>query len=520
MSNNILKFVFCSTCLLSSSALLAADLAEQESWTSFRNGGLSTATGSYSTQWTESKGIAWQRETIGYGQSAPVIFQGKIYLTTVVGPMKEFCQITCLDLKSGRELWSEEFEASTQVASNYMQARAAPTPLVDEAGVYAFFEGGDLIACSHTGDTLWSQNLAEKYGPFQNNHGLGSSPAQTAELILLNLEHRGPSYLLAIEKETGSLRWKAERPSANSWTSPIIVHRANGTSVVVSSAGAVTAYAIESGVRLWETDGVEGNSVPSPTFDGKHLLIGARLPEFGSTVEAARSNFCLQLQDDRFEVSWRADKVVSDYASPIIAENCAYYLNKVGVLTCLDMATGQPHYTKRLGVECWATPLVADGLVYFFGKSGETIVIKAGKSFERVAVNQLWDTTNPPKPESYVEHQGAGGHSSHGSSGGGRRLGMIDTLLKGDANDDGILTLEEIPEQFKTMFPRVDLNSDGNLDGEELKAMAESFRKRRAGSREGARDPIVYGVAAAEGTIVVRTGTRVYAIRETKEVTP
>ena len=97
---------------------------------------------------------------------------------------------------------------------------------------------------------------------------------------------------------------------------------------------------------------------------------------------------------------------------------------------------------------------------------------------------------------------------------------MIAALMKGDANQDGILTKEEIPEPFQAMLPRVDLNADGSLDADELKAMEESFRQRREGSREGARDPIVYGIAAAEGTIVVRTGTRVYGIRPNAEVAP
>lgn len=93
-------------------------------------------------------------------------------------------------------------------------------------------------------------------------------------------------------------------------------------------------------------------------------------------------------------------------------------------------------------------------------------------------------------------------------------------LTKADANQDGILTKDEIPEPFQAMLPRVDLNGDGSLDAEELKAMEESFRKRREGSREGARDPIVYGIAAADGTIVVRTGTRLYAISKNLEVSP
>ena len=512
--------MLCVACLSLPSRSVAGDLEEATNWTSFRNGGHSMASGELPIEWSATDGVAWELELTGYGQSTPVVFQGRVYVTSVVGPKKEGVRVTCLDLTSGDEIWSKQFDSATQGESNYMHSRAAPTPAVDEHGVYAFFEGGDLISLAHDGATRWEKDLAEKYGPFQNNHGLGSSLAQSDELVFLNLEHQGPSRFVAIDKKSGETRWEVERPSGSSWTSPIVISSSSGESVVVSSAGSVTAYEVNSGKEQWTIDGLEGNSVPSPTFDGMNLLIGARLPELGSTAEAGKSNLCMVLNDDgQFDIRWRATKVFSDYASPVATDGCVYYLNKAGVLFCLDLATGESHYTERLGVECWATPLVADGRVYFFGKNGETVVIKSGPTFEKVAVNQLWDLSNPPKPESYVEFQGSG-HGHGGPGGEGGRGGMIAALMKGDANQDGILTKEEIPEPFQAMLSRVDLNADGSLDADELKAMEESFRQRREGSREGARDPIVYGIAAAEGTIVVRTGTRVYGIRTNSEVAP
>lgn len=515
----IIRLMVFAVCSFQLSLCSAEELQGKKNWTSFRNGGDSKLTGELPTKWSASDGIAWERELTGYGQGTPVIYQGKVYVTSVVGPMKEVSRVTCFDLANGNEIWSEAFDSATQSESNYMHSRAAPSPTVDQDGVYAFFEGGDLVSLAHDGEKKWSKNLSEMYGPFKNNHGLGSSLAQSEELLFLNLEHQGPSRLLAINKQTGETQWEVERPSGSSWSSPIVISSSNAESVVVSSAGSVAAYDASTGKEQWALSGLEGNSVPSPTFDGSNVLIGARLPEFGSTTEAGKSNLCLQLTaDGKFDVRWRAKKVFSDYSSPVVADGAVYYLNKSGVLFCLDLETGEPHYTQRLGVECWATPLVANGHVYFFGKSGDTVVVKAGPVFEKVAVNQLWDPSNPPKPESYVEHQGSG--HGQGRPGGGRRGGMMAMLMKGDANEDGILTKDEIPEPFQEMLPRIDLNMDGSLDAEELKAMQESFQKRREGSREGARDPIVYGIAAADGTILVRTGTRLYAINQESKATP
>ncbi len=208
-----------------------------------------------------------------------------------------------------------------------------------------------------------------------------------------------------------------------------------------------------------------------------------------------------------------------------------YYLNKVGVLYCLDHQTGEAHYAERLGTQCWATPIVSEDRIYFFGKDGKTQIVRGGPKFELIASNVLWDSATAPKPEVYVENNSVayGQSSSSGEStgdsqaaqqpprsgppGGGRGSGMMNSLLKADANADGSLSPDEIPAEFKPMLARIDTNSDGTLDASEMKAMAESFAARRSESRDGARDPIVYGAAAIDGVIVIRTGTRLYAIR-------
>ncbi|MFM7831948.1 MAG: PQQ-binding-like beta-propeller repeat protein, partial [Planctomycetaceae bacterium] len=146
-------------------------------------------------------------------------------------------------------------------SSNYSASRAAPTPVVDASGVYCFFEGGDVLALSHSGELLWKRDLVAEYGRFQNNHGLGSSPTQTDDLVILNIEHRGPSFLLALQKRTGATVWRSERPSGTSWTSPIVAEFGGELQVIVSSAGSVTGWSPRDGVQLWTVGGLAGNSV-------------------------------------------------------------------------------------------------------------------------------------------------------------------------------------------------------------------------------------------------------------------
>ena len=538
-------------CLLNLAMCCGGDLSPSV-WTEFRNGGSSISSGPLPLTWSPENGIAWQKELSGYGQSSPIIFNGHVFVTSVVGPMKDECQIVCLDLKTGEQVWEWKKNASSRAASNYMASRAAPTPLVDANGVYAFFESGDFVAINPDGSLKWSRSLTEEFGKFENNHGLGTSPTQTTELVIVNIEHKGPSYLLAVDKQTGETRWKADRPSGSSWTSPVVFQQEGKEQVIVSSGGSVSGYSTVDGKQLWSFGGISGNSVPSPTVAGPYLYVGARIPEFGSVEEASQSNLCLRLdssENPQKEVLWRAKKAVCDYASPVIHGDCVYYLNNVGVLYCVDSLTGETQYTERLGTTCWATPVVSGENVYFFGKDGKTVVIKSGPVFSKVATNLLWDPRNAPAPEFYKEHQSAGhGHGSSGeskrkkdaanapvaeekqtgedekpetnppkgeSSGrtGGPGGGMMATLMKSDANGDGKISEEELSPDFREMMGRIDLNKDKVLDADELKAMEESFRKRREGSKDSARDPIVYGVAAADGAFVIRTGTRLFCVR-------
>lgn len=527
--------------VLTHSAAMGAD-----EWTSFRNGGHSQAISKLPTTWSPDRGIAWQHELVGYGQSAPVILNGNVIVCSVAGPMCEQLVVQCFDLSSGDELWKYERESSNGHPSNYMNSRAAPTPLVDQDAVYAFFESGDLVCLNHQGKLLWHRNEAESFGKFENNHGIGSSPAMDERNLYLLIEHDGPSSLTAINKKSGETVWRTERKSTKSWASPIVTRFPSGEqTIVVSSGGTVTGYSSSDGGQQWQIDGIEGNSIPSPTVVESYLLVGARLPEFASDGQV-KANCCLDLSrmtDGEPKVLWRADKAICEYASPVALGGYAYFLNKANVLHCIDVSSGEVAYRKRLSLNCWATPIVADDAIFFFGKNGQTRIVRGGPEFVEIATNQLWSPDAPPAPENYVESAGShGGHGhggerhagpSHGDTEHGRPGhkaedhgvagshdakpaspggGMVERMLAGDANEDGTLEGDEIPAMFRPMISRIDSDGDGKINRQELEQMAKSFAERRKDAAASARDPIVYGVAAASGKIAVRTGTRLYVV--------
>lgn len=376
-------------------SLVAAAPGGADTWPGFRGDGSSrTRARNLPVHWSPTENLAWRVGTPGTGQSAPVAWKGRVYVTSVEGDEKETLHVVCYAAVDGRKLWQKTFAATRKGKNNPTTSRAAPTPVADPAGVYAFFESGDLVALTHDGHLRWQRSLARQFGGFKANHGLAASPAQTDRAVLVLVDHQGPSYLLAVNKADGGDLWKADRTPRSSWTSPVVVTAHGDPAVVVSSGGAVTAYDATSGQRLWELGGLTGNTIPSATAAGDLLVVGAgdsaRRPD---PAGAARSNCCLRLTRSGkpgYEMVWRAKRVVAGTASPLVHAGHVYLADKAGLVHCLDLMTGEVRYSERLENPPWATPIGAGDHVYFFGKDGVTTVLKAGPVYEKVAANRLW----------------------------------------------------------------------------------------------------------------------------------
>lgn len=431
-----------------------------DAWTGFRGDGSSTTTaGNLPVKWSSKENVAWRIDLPGYGQSSPVVWKDRVFVTAVEGAEKETCIVLAADVHTGDVLWKKKFQSSQKGKNNPSVSRAAPTPVVDQNGLYVFFESGDLIGLSHGGDIKWKRSLTEEYGEFENHHGLGSSLAQTDVSVIVLVEHRGPSYLLAVEKATGKTIWKTERKSGLSWTSPIIAEHENRTLVLVSSNGSLTSYDAGSGKELWMLDGLAGNLIPSPTITGDVVVVGAGQGGFTFDRQAAAKSNCavrLTMEGGKpgYKVLWRGDKAVAHHASPVVHQGCIYLLTRVGVLYCRDLETGKELYVERVH-PCWATPIATGKHIYLFGKNGVTTVIESGPRFKEVATNRLW-------------------------------------------SDEELESRQEIAEQQpNSQFPSLPPHG---------RAEMETMLQEAVGA-------VVYGIAAVEDTFILRTGTELYCIR-------
>lgn len=361
--------------------LATLSLPTADAWPAFRGSGNGIATVADLPQsWSDESGTAWTAALDGYGQSSPVVWDNRLFVTSARGENKEELLVACYDVATGKRLWQQVYSAAQTVAVSDYVSRSAPTPAVDAERVYAFFESGDLVALDHEGRKHWQRNLSAEYGEYRGNHGLGSSPALHEDMLVVLVDHDGPSYLLAIDAATGRNRWKTDRPSKISWSSPIIADVEGRATVLVSSNGSAEGYDLADGALRWTYDDIEGNTVASPTPADPLVIVGS---------SDAKQTAALRPGNGRVDVVWRADEAAGSFSSPLVYRGRVYLVNKAGVAFCLNLADGKPLWTERLPGSCWASAVAADDCIYFFGKDGVTTVVAAEPEYRKLSENRL-----------------------------------------------------------------------------------------------------------------------------------
>ncbi|MEM6455259.1 MAG: PQQ-binding-like beta-propeller repeat protein [Acidobacteriota bacterium] len=333
-------------------------------------------------RWSATSGVRWQTATPGYGQSAPVVWDGQVLLTSVAGEKKETLLISAFDADDGEVRWRRRFDASRAEPNTDMYSRAAPTPVVDAERIYALWESGDLIAFGHDGAVDWRVALTPMYGDFVGNHGLASSPVLVGARVIVQITHGGPSYVVAFDRASGEVAWKTDLPEGTSWTTPIVLDDPSGPQLLVSAAGRIDALDADDGTLLWRREALEKNHVPSAVVAGDLIVVPST---------AANQTLALRRGGDADDaLLWRVKGAASGFGSPVMHGDCVLLANKAGVVSCLDRGDGTARWQHRLADAIWASPIVAGPHAYFFAKNGTTTVLRHGEAGpEVVAENAL-----------------------------------------------------------------------------------------------------------------------------------
>lgn len=397
-------------------AVLLSPIAEDvPTWPGFLGANASKVDpSSIPTTWSPTENIAWQASIVGHGQSSPVIHGGYVFVTSCDGPNKESLHVICIRLSDGSVVWNKKQTSGYPEKNSVYISRAAPTPVIDDKHVFAYFESGDVFAYTHSGDLVWKKSLTSEYGKPMNRFGLSASPVQTEDRIIILIDDEksqaGPpgsapaageakSYIVALSKADGSELWKKDRENRTSWSSPAIVPVGGEPVVVCSSSGSVDGYSPATGDQLFSFKDVGGNSAttPIPAGDGEFLV--AASPGRGESGERAdmakKSNGLMKVTvtDGKYEARfvWVNSKLSPSFGSPIVHKGYAYWVNRTGAIFCVNAADGELAYQDRVQA-AWSTPIgIGDRIYLFAQKQGLTSVIAAGPEFKVLAKNSLWE---------------------------------------------------------------------------------------------------------------------------------
>jgi outer membrane protein assembly factor BamB len=373
--------------------LTAANGICAEDWPQFRGptGQGHSSEAGLPIEWSESRNIVWKVPVDGSGWSSPVVAGGRVWLTTArpSGRSSVSLRAIAFDIATGQEVVnSEVFKVSASSPLNPKNSRASPTPIVEGDRVYVHFGPDGTAALTTAGAVIWTRKL-----PYEPQHGGGGSPALYRDLLIVNCDGNGDeAYVIALDTRTGQTRWKKDRrrPSAQAYSTPLIIRSGDRDLAVSVGAFRTVAYDPTTGDEIWRVGYDDGfSNVPRPVFGAGLVFIatGFNSPSLIAVRPDGRGDVT------RSHVAWSSSRGAPYTPSPIVVESRLYYVSDTGVLTCADAATGRILWQQRLNGNYSASPIYAGGRIYYSSEEGVTTVIGGGPTFERLAENTLDEPT-------------------------------------------------------------------------------------------------------------------------------
>jgi outer membrane protein assembly factor BamB len=364
--------------------------------------------------WSETHGVRWKTPIPGRGHSSPVVWGDRVFLTTAI-PHGETHEpgavaapgahdnvppardqrfvVLAVDRRDGSIAWQTTVRTGRPHDSTHETGSwASPSAVTDGAHVIASFGSAGLYGLAPDGRVLWQVDLGDMQA--LHGHGEGSSPALHGETVVVNWDHEAGSFVAALDKRTGELRWKVPRQEGTSWSTPLVVEHAGRAQVVVAATRRVRAYDLADGRLLWECGGLSGNVVASPVAGDGYV--------YAANSYDSRAMLAVRLDRARGDitgtdaVAWTRDRDTPYVPSPLLDGDALCFLKHYqGLWTCLEARTGRALFgPERLpGVgNVYASPVAAGDRVYVAGLDGTTAVLRRGPAFAVLAQNRLDDS--------------------------------------------------------------------------------------------------------------------------------
>ena len=400
---------------------LSTAAAAENHWPRFRGpnaDGVAPDNTELPTTWTNTENVKWVAEVPGWGWSCPVVWDDRVFLTSVVSEEENLTpskglylgqgvrepakgvhhwMVYCFDLNTGKEIWKHEAHSGQpQVPRHPKSTYASETPTTDGERLYVLFGDLGLYCYGLDGKPLWSQKIEPKKTFF--DYGAAASPVVHDGQVIVVYDNLEDSWIAAFDAKTGDQRWRQARDETHSWATPLIWRNDLRTEIVVPGKNRNRSYSLD-GELLWQFDGKMSNLViPSPFAAHGMCYIAS-----GYVGDRHRPTFALRpgasgeiAAGDDFSdsdyIAWYQGKSSPYNPSQIVYGDYLYTLFDRGFLTCHDATTGEEVYGKHRfspSGSFTASPFAYNGHLFLLSEDGLTYVVKAGSEFEIVARNEL-----------------------------------------------------------------------------------------------------------------------------------
>lgn len=393
-------------------ALVMPSVAEDwPGWRGPRGDGTSLEE-SIPTEWDGESGqnIVWKTEIPGIGHGSPIVWQDRIFLVSCLTDTEERV-LLCLDRRSGKRLWQRTVIKSPLETKHHLNSHASSTPATDGELVYvAFLEAdGTTVPAPNVGqsrqvtpgriavaayDFASHRRWIVRPGEFVSVHGFCSNPVLFEDLVIVNGDHDGDSYIVALNKETGETVWKVPREhKTRSYVTPILRDIAGKTQLVFSGSKHILSLNPRDGSRHWIVEGPTEQFVASMVSDNERFYMAAGFPTYH--VMAIRPDGSGDVTETH--VAWHVTNVACYVPSPVVVGPYVLVADDRGTANCFDSTTGERLWQGRLGRHFSASLVTAGGLVYFLADDGVTKLVQPGPELKVVAENQLgeWCHASP-----------------------------------------------------------------------------------------------------------------------------
>lgn len=371
--------------------------------------------------WSESQNVKWKFKIPGFGSSSPIVWKNQVFILTAIPSGKkveapvapepqsenqpdgrrrsekpdEAYQFVVISVarETGKLLWQKTAKEMVPHEGHHKDhGFASSSPVTDGQHLYVSFGSRGLFCFDLAGNLKWEKDLGDMQT--RNSFGEGSSPALYGNTLVINWDHEGEDFIVALDKSSGKELWRQTRDEPTNWSTPLIIKHDGVEQVIVSSTNRIRSYELSTGKVIWECGGMTTNVIPTPIadFGMVYTLSGFR----GAALLAIKLGGTGDLTDKPEAIAWRHAKATPYVPSAVLSgERLYFFSGNMGILSCFNAKTGHPFYEAQRINELmggvYASPVAAEGRVYLVGRDGKTVTIKDADQLEIIATNVLDD---------------------------------------------------------------------------------------------------------------------------------